>query len=126
MVGAAGPLSNMFLAIVFGIALRFLPAWIEVAQNDSVIRIVQNFGEIFLFIVQINLLLAVFNLVPIPPLDGSKLLFALLPYRYKHIESFLEQQGMFLLILFIFFGFNIIFPVINFFFRIIVGQSFFL
>ena len=125
LVGIAGPLSNIFLAVVFGIVLRFLPAWVGAAQNDAVMQIVQNFGEIFLFIVQINLLLAVFNLVPIPPLDGSKLLFALLPYRYKHVEAFLEQQGMLLLILFIFFGFHIIFPIINLLFRIIVGQSFF-
>lgn len=126
LVGVAGPLSNIFIAVVFGLALRTMSIWVGAAQSSGTIQIIQNFGEIFLFIVQINLLLAVFNLVPIPPLDGSKLLFALLPYRYKHIEAFLEQQGMILLILFIFFGFRIIFPIISLLFRIIVGQPFFL
>ncbi len=126
IVGAAGPLSNILIAVVFGLALRTLPAWGDIAMSASALGVLQGFGEIFLYIVQINLLLAVFNLVPIPPLDGSKLLFALLPYRYKYIEALLEQYGMFLLLFFIFFGFHLIFPLINLLFRLIVGQRLFL
>ena len=125
-VGAAGPLSNLFIAIVFGLMLRTLPYWSSLAATPQTLHFAQGFGEIFLYIVQINLVLAVFNLVPIPPLDGSKLLFSLLPYRYAYIERFLEAQGMFLPLLFIFFGFHFIYPIIDLLFRLIVGQSLFL
>ncbi|MDO8558017.1 MAG: site-2 protease family protein [bacterium] len=123
IVGVAGPLSNILIAVVFGLSLRVLSNFSADAQ---VLRILQGFREIFLYIVQINLLLAVFNLVPIPPLDGSKLLFAFLPYRYKYVEGLLEQYGMFLLLFFIFFGFHLIFPIIDLLFRLIVGQKLFL
>lgn len=121
IVGAAGPLSNIFIAVVFGLMLRFLP----VGGTPEITQIVQGFGEMFLMIVRVNLLLAVFNLVPIPPLDGSKLLFALLPYRYKHIEILLTQYGFMLLLVFIFFGFRLIIPIIDVLFRLIVGQKLF-
>lgn len=126
LVGAAGPLSNLFIAIVFGLMLRTLPYWNSLAANPQALQFAQGFGEIFLYIVQINLVLAVFNLVPIPPLDGSKLLFSLLPYRYAHIAAFLEAQGMILLLIFIFFGFRLIYPIIGLLFRLIVGQNLFL
>src|SRR3989338_8695812 len=81
IVGAVGPLSNIAIAVVFGLMLRFLPFFVATAGSDTAVSVLQGFGEIFLVIVRVNLLLAVFNLVPIPPLDGSKLLFAVLPYR---------------------------------------------
>ena len=61
----AGPLSNFALALVFGLFIRFLP--------------VSNMTEFLAVIVYANILLGVFNLVPIPPLDGSKVLYALFP-----------------------------------------------
>ncbi|MDP3963948.1 MAG: site-2 protease family protein [bacterium] len=125
IVGIAGPLSNVLIATVFGLMLRFLPIWVSIAGNVAALNILQGFGEIFLIIVRVNLLLAVFNLVPLPPLDGSKLLFAVLPYRYKYIEGLMEQYGLFLLLFFIFFGFNLIMPIVDVLFRIIVGQRLF-
>lgn len=110
LVGFAGPGTNLFLALVFGLTLRFatLPP-----GADSV----------FAVITLINLLLAIFNLVPIPPLDGSKLLFAFAPNISPRIRQLLEQNGFILLLLFIFFGFSIITPIIYGAFSLITGIS---
>ncbi|MEK7209588.1 MAG: site-2 protease family protein [Patescibacteria group bacterium] len=112
LVAAAGPASNFIVAIVFGLVLRFVPA-IPFATALAVS-----------VIVYINILLGVFNLVPIPPLDGSKILAGFLPYRYERQFLMLERWGMFLVILFIFFLFPLLSPVIPFMFRFITGSSF--
>jgi Zn-dependent protease len=112
LVGLAGPLSNLLLALIFGLAIRFL-----------------NFGAVeplFAIIVYANLLLMVFNLIPVPPLDGSKILFALLPDSMAHLKAQLERYGFFILILLLFVIFRLIFPIISTLFTWIVGQSLFL
>ncbi len=117
LVAVAGPLSNLGLALIFGLVIRlapkmggFLPA-----------TFLPNFLTISGTIILVNVILAVFNLVPIPPLDGSKILFALFPYRWRHIQNFLESYGMILLLIFIIFLFNLISPIILFLFRLITG-----
>ena len=55
-------------------------------------------------IILINLLLAIFNMVPIPPLDGSKLLFALFPRSWFKVQMIMERNGFLFLILFLFLG----------------------
>lgn len=121
LVAIAGPLTNIFIALVFGLILRLSFAVEELPALNIFLMI----------IVWINLLLAVFNLIPIPPLDGSKLLFSFLTVfgrlsggKLFQIESWFERYGFFLLLIFIFFGFNLILPVIFSLFRIITGQSF--
>ncbi|MSU45421.1 MAG: site-2 protease family protein [Candidatus Zambryskibacteria bacterium] len=98
MVAAAGPLSNIFIALFFGIMLSssFFPA-LEAP---------------FLYIVFINLVLAIFNLVPIPPLDGSKILFSILPYHMQGVREFLERNGLYILLFFIFFASQLISPLV--------------
>lgn len=86
-VAIAGPLANISLAIIFALIFRVAPL------------------TMFQHIVWINLLLAFFNLVPIPPLDGSHILFAFLPEKYNAIKDFLNQFGIFFLIGFIYFVF---------------------
>ena len=116
-VAFAGPASNILLALIFGLLLRITiimePAWASPA-----------FVQITAMIVFINILLAIFNLVPIAPLDGSKLLFAFFPEKFYQMREFFERYGLVLIILFIFFLWQFIFPVISFFFRLITGVSF--
>jgi Zn-dependent protease len=116
-IAAAGPASNLLIAGIFGLALRVVQSYAFAPQ-----LLVELFG----LIIYINVLLAVFNLVPLPPLDGSKILFAVLPQNESshRLAFFLERYGMVLVLLFIFFGFQLILPIINFLFRIIAGQSF--
>ena len=117
MVGAAGPLANISLAIIFGLVIRFsalVPAGVPH-------EFIGNFISIAAAISLLNLVLAIFNLVPIPPLDGSKVLFALLPYRWKSVEVMFNQYGFFILLIFIFFFAQLLVPIIDFLFRLIVG-----
>ena len=115
LVALAGPLANISTAIIFGLILRF---------SDLLNFLPYAFFEIAGLIVLINLMLAVFNLVPIPPLDGSKILFAFLPFQWQKIQDFLERYGFFVLIIFIFLFLQFLFPIVLFLFRIITGMNF--
>ncbi|MCR4284399.1 MAG: site-2 protease family protein [Parcubacteria group bacterium] len=112
LVGLAGPFSNISVALFFGILIRLNAGFLSLA-----------FIEIAGYVVFINLILAIFNLIPIPPLDGSKVLFALIPYKYSYIQAKMEKYGLILLIFFIFFLFSFMFPVISILFQIITGFS---
>jgi Zn-dependent protease len=114
-VAAAGPLANLVVAAVFGLLVRLLrahPLWL--ANLPLLIPLLE-------VIVFINVLLAVFNLVPIPPMDGSKIIMPFLPYSWQLRFIQLEKHGMLLVLLFIMFGFSLIIPIINFLTRLFIG-----
>lgn len=113
-VSVAGPLSNITLAIVFGLILRFLPNSIFLENPGILIALT--------YIITINLWLAIFNLIPIPPLDGSWILFSFLPERFFYIKNFLRQYGIIILFFLILFGNIFWFNMISFLFKIITGQ----
>ena len=93
IVAAAGPLSNLVLAMIGGIALRFA---IAAQVNVPIVY------DILAPFVLINLALMVFNLIPIPPLDGSKVLYAALDPRTAYqVRPILDQYGIFLLLILI-------------------------
>ena len=115
LVALAGPLTNFFIAIFFGAVLR-------ISYLFSGLPL--TFNIFLMVIIWINLLLAVFNLIPIPPLDGSKLLFSLFPLSWAKVEIWLERYGFVLLLFFVFFGFDLILPPILFLFNLIAGQPF--
>ena len=117
LVGAAGPAANISIALIFGLLVRFLPSFLDNVSGVFVF----NFITIASTIALLNLVLAFFNLVPIPPLDGSKLLFAILPYQWRGVQFFLEQYGFMLLLIFIFFFAGWILPIVLFSFRLITG-----
>lgn len=91
LVSVAGPLSNLALAILSLFLWRWLGAGGLIAS-------------MLFFFAQINVLLFVFNLLPIPPLDGSHVLFALLPDSARQMQRFLMQYGMLILFAVIFFA----------------------
>lgn len=114
LVGAAGPLSNLAVAVIFGIAIRITSLG---GGTNTLI------GELFPMIVIINLLLAIFNLIPIPPLDGSRLIFGLFGPRSYKMEEFLSRYGMWILILLLFLGVldYILMPILAALYALIVG-----
>jgi Zn-dependent protease len=90
IVSAAGPISNLVLAIAGALPLR----WIGISGMH--IPLLEGF---LFYFVYINLVLMVFNLIPIPPLDGSKVLYAFLdPRTVWRIRPVLEQYGLFILL----------------------------
>jgi Zn-dependent protease len=122
IVAAAGPLSNLVLAAAAAIPLRYLIANPELAVQVGLL------WDILAYFVLINLVLMVFNLIPVPPLDGSKVLFAFLDRRTEYqIRPILEQYGFFILILLFFIppggsiGGRVLLPIIDAFFTFLVG-----
>jgi Zn-dependent protease len=109
----AGPMSNLLLAIVFGLILRFAP-------------LPQSLQTLFYIITFYNLVFMIFNLIPIPPLDGSKILGLFLP---EEVMINFQQYGMIILLVLVIFSSSIpVIPyllthVVNFFFTLITGFS---
>ena len=125
-ISAAGPLSNMLLALMSGLALRFFSESSMAIQRDSVT------GMLVLMVflsMKINLALAVFNVLPIAPLDGSKILYGLLPPEFGKMIFALERYGPFILIGLIIFGRatgtsilgGLIWPFVDFFSKLFAG-----
>ncbi len=118
-VAIAGPTTNFLIALFFALLNRFLPLTQEIkysivfnflnSREESLTSLLSNspltLFFLFFFIVSFyNFLWGLFNLVPIPPLDGSWVLFNLLPQTFEKAKIFLQQYGIFILIFFIFFG----------------------
>jgi len=114
-VSFAGPGANLVIALTFGLAIR-----ITILVGASSTFAINLLG-LFQIIVWINLLLAVFNLIPIPPLDGSHILFTFLPKGWEKVKIFMERYSLILLLFFILFLFKLIVPVVSFLFQLITG-----
>jgi Zn-dependent protease len=86
-VALAGPAANFFLAITAALAIRYLAGGLN-----------SGWGGLLALVVVINLVLMIFNLLPIPPLDGSKILATILPesWRYPYLST--ERWGFFVLL----------------------------
>lgn len=112
MVGLAGVLANLALAVIFGLMLRF---------NTELGISPGPFADMLGTIVFLNIVLAVFNMIPFPPLDGAKVLFAFLPYRFQRIHDYLEQNWLIFIVFVIFFAQYIIWPISSLLFRGITG-----
>jgi Zn-dependent protease len=110
-VSLAGPATNFAIAVIFGLLIRFFYGILPT-----------NLIEFFVIIVNLNLVLAIFNLVPIPPLDGSWILFHFLPDSFFKVKMFLQQYGTVVLVFFLFFGGpTVVGYFVNLFSRIIIG-----
>jgi Zn-dependent protease len=125
-ISAAGPLANMVLALASGLLIRVL-------LNRGVIPGGHTAAGLLFFMVvmslQINLALAIFNILPIAPLDGSKILAGLLPARYEKLFHYLQRYGPFILIGLILIGQvtgvsvlgGLIWPFVDFFSKLFAG-----
>ena len=112
-VASAGVLANLFIALIFGLVLRF----------TTTLNFSANFYIIISTIVITNLALAIFNLVPIPPLDGSKILFSFLPNSFFEVGMFIERYSLILFLFFIVFLSGFLYPILTFLFHLITGLA---
>lgn len=111
-VAFAGPLSNILIALVASVVIRF-----GIMAQILSVSMVYFLSTVIL----INITLAIFNLVPIPPLDGSKILFMFLPIRFANVRTALERYGFVLSLIFIFFLWQYFFPLISIVFGALTG-----
>ena len=94
MTGIAGPVTNIVLALVFGFASRFFTVPGGVWDPSTF----NSVGAFVLYFCFANLMLAFFNLIPIPPLDGSRVVQWILPDSLRNAYHSLERYGFFILI----------------------------
>jgi Zn-dependent protease len=95
LVSFAGPLSNLILALILTLIVAFLPSSYHTFG-------VFNLNTLILLIIKFSVLLGIFNLIPIPPLDGSKILFDFLPPSWENFKRNLERYGPIILLFFFF------------------------
>lgn len=109
-VSIAGVLTNFLIAIIFAIIIRFS---VVLGFSDPVLNLI-------VYIIILNITLGVFNLVPVPPLDGSKILFSVVPYQYERNLIVFEKYGFYILIVLIVFFGSYISNIVDFLFHLIV------
>ena len=109
-VAFAGPLSNIVLATLAGLSIRFFGA----GMPEATVSILG-------LIVLINIVLALFNLMPLPPLDGSKILMNLFPEGFGRFREVFERYGFIATLFFIFFIWQFMAPVVVFLYKLVIG-----
>jgi len=104
LVALAGPLSNLIMAFLFlGVSEIFIRLTTPYAALGPFLTLEFTHPVLF-WIIRLNVFLAVFNLIPVPPLDGSRILRALVPLKYEEYFNYLDQYGFIILILLIISG----------------------
>ncbi|MBX4209255.1 site-2 protease family protein [Candidatus Parcubacteria bacterium] len=115
IVAVAGPFSNIVIALIFGLFIRLYLAPHGIADGPV--------AALCAIIVLVNITLAIFNLVPIPPLDGSKIISAVLPSGWMRVRKSIERFGFLGVIVFLAFVWQFFAPLIPWLFRTITGLS---
>ncbi len=125
LVALAGPFSNVLLGFFFFFILFVSFRSLNVSALLMTNPILKPILLFLVFCMQINFLLAFFNLIPIPPLDGSTILEFFIPYKYREVYYRFRFYGFFiLLLLFIFLPFSVIFYPVQLFISYLSGLIF--
>ncbi|MEG1008675.1 MAG: site-2 protease family protein [Clostridia bacterium] len=96
LVAIAGPISNLVIAVFFTIILKLLYIFdVNLIQNN-IINVLLTMIQLT---IKFNVVFAVFNMLPLPPFDGSKILMYFLPYKFKNIMDSLEKYSFFIIII---------------------------
>ncbi len=111
-VALAGVVTNFTIAIVFSLLLKILGATGHLSEPIVFISSL---------IILTNILLGIFNLVPLPPLDGSRVLFALLPARLAQYEHVLERYSFPIFLIFVIFLWGHVAPIVTVIFKALTG-----
>lgn len=120
LIALAGPVSNFLIAIVFGCVVRLMVIFAPIASNP----VFYNIYNLLNVVIFVSILLAFFNLIPIPPFDGSRILFAFLSGKAERFWLQFERYGMLLIILLLFGGvLSFLYPMVIFVFRLIAGPA---
>jgi len=126
-VAAAGPITNFTLAFFSAMAMRLLVHAADgVPDGSSLAAFVDPITLMLAFSVYVNLLLGIFNLIPLPPLDGGRVAVGLLPFGPSNALSRLEPFGMIIVIVLVFFTdvFSyVVLPALNFAVHLLAGPS---
>lgn len=101
LVALAGPMSNILLSIVFTIILKILMiiGVVDLAVSTTSGNVLTN---MLVLSIQFNVIFGIFNMLPIPPFDGSKVLFYFLPGKYKEIMYVLERYSFIIILVLVF------------------------
>jgi len=115
LIAAVGPLSNLLLAVIFSLIIRLaVPSY----GADSAFIFVCG------YVVLVNIVLAIFNLIPLPPLDGSKLLLAWLPNQYGRFRLTMERLGPIFIVVVVLVLWQAVAPIVPMIFRLFTGIAF--
>ncbi|MCA9375768.1 MAG: site-2 protease family protein [Candidatus Doudnabacteria bacterium] len=90
LVSLAGPISNLLMVVVGILVLKFVYPLTGLGPDNGLQLLIELF-------IMINAVLMIFNFIPLPPLDGSKALFAILPRRFERQRMFIEKYGILIL-----------------------------
>lgn len=114
ITGSAGPISNFLVAGFFAVIFRMASTWIYLPSW---------MGMFFVYCVLINLVIGFFNLIPVPPLDGSNILAGILPPRVAAAYMKISRYGFLIVVALLYFGLfeRIIIPAAYLFLRLLVG-----
>jgi len=126
LVALAGPLSNLIMAAVLAIPLRFIANSDELMQTVASGTITAVAWNVVYYLFAINISLFVFNLLPIPPLDGWKVLLGLVDARTAYSLRQFEQYGLILLAFIVLFGGRLLIPVLDFLLSLFAPGAFYL
>ena len=101
---AAGPLTNMSIAVISLLLFKYFLPLAYTGDPEMATRVLEPIREMLLFSITINVILASFNLIPVPPLDGGRVLMGLLSHKHAEALGRVEPYGMIVVILLIMTG----------------------